>query len=402
MIRFLSATIFFLFCVSLQAANCINEDLSDKQNFTACRLLVDEGDAEAINAVAAMYENGKGTRKDVMLAFRHYERSANLGNVSGQFHLGRLYDEGVNGAKSAYDAVNWLKKAAKQQYTPAMEYLARIYFYGRGVNKSYDKAYQWISRSGGHNTAEKSYFTGFMHLKGHALTQDLKKAYELLLSAAEAGHVDAQYEIGEMYRLGTHVAANDETALSWLHKALQQNHQAAELAIKKIERKQEHEAYARQQEKLAFQPPQIEIKVTAPANTTIPEYSARENDAGGWGWHILLFLILLTVAAFLFLRNRSSSNQRMTENEKEVINQALKSQLEKQSTNKSEQPAEPPEKKADFYDNSLLDIAKQELEMNTLDKTLWDEARSEANGDMAKAELLYLKKRVKVLMDANA
>lgn len=402
MLRFLSAPIFFLFCISLQAAPCIQENRSDEQNFTTCQQRVNSGDIEAIDAVASMYEKGTGTEKDVMQAFRHYERSANLGNVLGQFHVGRLYEQGVNGARNAYEAVNWLKKAADQQYTPAMEYLARIYFYGKGVNKSYEKAYQWITRSGGANSAEKHYFIGFMSLNGHVIKQNLEKAYDHLLTAASAGQADAQFELGEMYRLGTHVEINDEIALSWLEKALRQDHPEAELAIKKIDRKREHEAYAQQQKMTASKSPYVEIKVIGPANSETPEKATRQNDSGGWGLHILLFFILLIVVAILLLRNRSTSNQRMTEHEKEVINQALKAQLEKQpTTTPRAEPAELPEKKDDFYDNSLLDIAKQELEMNTLDKVLWDEVSSEAHGDMARAELLYLKKRVKALMDTN-
>jgi len=400
MLRFISGLSFLLFSFALQAS-CLQENRSDEENFLACQQLVDAGDIEAINAVASMYENGKGIQKNALQAFRLYERSANLGNVLGQFHLGRLYEQGINGSRNAYEAVNWLKKAADQQHFSAMEYLARIYFYGLGVNKSYEKSYQWITRSGGANTAEKHYFIGSMSLNGHVIKQNLKKAYDHLLIAAEAGHADAQYELGEMYRLGRHIEADDEIALSWLNKAFGQNHQAAELAIKKIERKREHEAYAQQQKRTAFKTPQIEIKVIGPANTKTLEKTAGQNDSGGWGLHILLFFIVLIVAAILLLRNRLFSKQQMTEHEKEVINQALKSQLEKQSITESE-PVEPVKNKDDFYDNSLLEIAKQELEMNTLDKALWDEVSSEANGDMAKAELLYLKKRVKALMDADS
>ncbi|MBT8439104.1 MAG: sel1 repeat family protein [Gammaproteobacteria bacterium] len=281
-----------------------------------------------------------------------------------------------------------------------MDYLAGIYFHGRGVNKSYEKSYQWISRSGGANTAEKHYFIGFLSLKGHVLNKNLKEAHRHLLIAAEAGHADAQFQLGEMYRLGEHVETNDDTALSWLKKAMQQNHVSAELAIKKIERKREHEDYANQQKRPSFNVPQIEIKVIGLPKTKAQENPARQNNSGGWGLHILLFFIVLIAAAILLVRNRSSSNHRMTEHEKEVINQALKSRLEKQSTNKA-QITQPVVQKDEFYDNSLLDIAKQELEMNTIDKALWDQVSSEANGDMAKAELLYLKKRVKALMDAR-
>ena len=399
MLRIKLSLIFLLFSFSLQAT-CIQENLSDEQNFMACQQLANEGDAEANNALALMYEKGKGIGQDAMKAFRHYERSANLGNVSGQFNLGRLYDQGVNGSKNAYEAVNWLKKAASQQYIPAMNYLARIYFHGRGVNRSYEKSYQWITRSGGANTPEKHYYIGFLALNGHVINKNPKKADHHLLTAAEAGYADAQFQLGEMYRLGEYVEADDEIALSWLKKASLQKHEAAELSIKKIALKHEHEAYAKQQKMAAHNAPFIEIKVNEPSGSKVPEKTGTQNGNDGWGLHILLFFIVLIVAAILLLKNRSSVSRGMTEQEKEVINQALKSQLEKQQT---DQPATTGtvEKKDDFYDNSFLEIAKQELEMNTVDKTLWDQVRSEANGDMAKAELLYLKKRVKALMESS-
>ena len=405
MYQIIPGLLFFLLSLPLQAS-CITPDQTDQQKFITCQQLANEGDADALNIVAGMYEMGEGTEIDAMKAFRNYERSANLGNVLGQYNLGRLYDQGVNGSKNAYEAVNWLNKAAEQDHLPAMEYLARIYFHGRGVNRNYQKAYQWITRSGGANTAEKHYFLGYLSLNGHAVNKNLKDAYSHLMRAAESGIAEAQFQLGEMYRQGNGVAVDQQKALSWLSKAAGQSHEKAELSIRIIERKRENEEYAQQQKMTSFKAPHVKIEVVSPPQTTAPD-KTRQTESSGWGLHILLFFIVLIIAAILFLKTRSSAHKDMTEQEKEVINQALKSQLEKQSSSNSDITHEhnqvsdndQPSGNGDFYDNSLLDIAKQELEMNTLDKDLWDQVRMEANGDMAKAELLYLKKRVKALME---
>ncbi|NNJ92240.1 MAG: sel1 repeat family protein, partial [Gammaproteobacteria bacterium] len=86
MLRFLSGLLLCLFSVSLQAS-CLQENLSEQQNFAVCQQLANDGDVLAINAVASMYEKGEGVHIDAMQAFRYFERSANLGNVSGQYNL---------------------------------------------------------------------------------------------------------------------------------------------------------------------------------------------------------------------------------------------------------------------------------------------------------------------------
>jgi TPR repeat protein len=54
------------------------------------------GDPLACNALGYAYYEGKGTKKDKKQALYWFQRSADKGNITGQYHVGLIYDVGKN------------------------------------------------------------------------------------------------------------------------------------------------------------------------------------------------------------------------------------------------------------------------------------------------------------------
>jgi uncharacterized protein len=76
------------------------------------RLLAEQGNAQAQNALGAMYYNGKGVAKDFKEAVNWYRLAAAQGNISAQVNLGSMYYEGEGVAENFIRAHMWLSIAA--------------------------------------------------------------------------------------------------------------------------------------------------------------------------------------------------------------------------------------------------------------------------------------------------
>lgn len=82
---------------------------------TAIRLLrplAEQGNAQAQNALGAMYFNGKGLAQDFKEAFKWYRSAAVQGYGSAQVNLGAMYYEGQGVAEDFVRSYMWLNIAA--------------------------------------------------------------------------------------------------------------------------------------------------------------------------------------------------------------------------------------------------------------------------------------------------
>jgi len=91
---------------------------------TAVRLLrplAEQGDAQAQNALGAMYYNGKGVTEDFKEAVRWYRLAAAQGYASAQLNLGAMYYEGKGVAEDFIRAYMWLSIAAAKGNANAVQ-----------------------------------------------------------------------------------------------------------------------------------------------------------------------------------------------------------------------------------------------------------------------------------------
>jgi TPR repeat protein len=92
------------------------------------KLLAEQGQARASNALGVMYRIGRGVTKDYAEAARWYRKAADQGSTSAQNSLGDMYQEGRGVAKDHAEAARWYSKAAEKGDPSAQYSLGALYY----------------------------------------------------------------------------------------------------------------------------------------------------------------------------------------------------------------------------------------------------------------------------------
>ena len=77
------------------------------------------GNAEALNNLGVMYNNGEGVKKNYIIAFKFFEKAANLGCATAMLNLFNMYFGGYGVEKNHTKGKYWLEKAANLGNTQA-------------------------------------------------------------------------------------------------------------------------------------------------------------------------------------------------------------------------------------------------------------------------------------------
>ena len=139
----------------------------------------EDGHAKSQNILGEMYEDGIGVPKNYTTAVEWYTEAALQGESTAQANLGNMYRMGMGGLiqndKKAFDLY---KKSADQGNLLGQYYLAFMYKNGYGVPQNYSKAleiYQVLTKEGVYNAY---YSLGEMYEKGMGLRENIDKALE--------------------------------------------------------------------------------------------------------------------------------------------------------------------------------------------------------------------------------
>lgn len=120
-----------------------------------------------------MYEEGRGTTKNVEKHLYWAKRSALLGNLAMQSHLGAVYDRGIYDIVDHNEANKWYRMAADQGDVSAMNNLGVLYYY----SAHYETALFWFLKAGDFPDARLN--AANIYENGLGTGKDLKKAHEL-------------------------------------------------------------------------------------------------------------------------------------------------------------------------------------------------------------------------------
>ena len=120
--------------------------------------LAEQGDVSAQYNLGLLYENGLGVAQDAFEAVKWYRRAAVQGDASAQYNLGVIYDEGHDVPQDYAEAAKWYQQAAEQGDTSAQSNVGVLYDNGRGVPHDHITAYMWfsIAASQGNKLAHKN------------------------------------------------------------------------------------------------------------------------------------------------------------------------------------------------------------------------------------------------------
>ena len=117
--------------------------------------LAEQGNSDARNDLAWMYEQGNGVQQDFKEAMKWYRLAAEQGSARGGYSLGVLYYNGRGVPRSLENALKWYRMAAAQGDTKAQYNLGFMYANGEGVPKSLSRGYMWwrLASGGGEAAA---------------------------------------------------------------------------------------------------------------------------------------------------------------------------------------------------------------------------------------------------------
>lgn len=104
-----------------------------------------EGDADAMVSLGAMYAFGRGVPQDDNEAVKWFLKAADLGHAKAMYNLGVMYAKGKGVGQDEREAVKWYHKAADMGVAPAMFSLGDAYAKGEGVIQDDVEAYTWFS-----------------------------------------------------------------------------------------------------------------------------------------------------------------------------------------------------------------------------------------------------------------
>ena len=153
-----------------------------------------------------------------------FQKAANQGHVPAQYHLARIYEEGLDGVVTPdlEKALKWYTKAAEQGYAPAQSRLATMYREGKGVDQDLPKAFGLHHQAAVQGHAESQFVLGVMYARGEVGNPDFQEGAQWFQKAAEQGYATAQNNLAHMYLEGKGVPQNTEKALRFAFEAAHQ------------------------------------------------------------------------------------------------------------------------------------------------------------------------------------
>ena len=92
-----------------------------------------EGNADAQYAMGELYREGRGVKKDEILATIYFGQAARQGHDTAQLEYGLRLLNGIGIGKNENDAARWFKINARRGNVIAQNRLAHLYRTGKGV-----------------------------------------------------------------------------------------------------------------------------------------------------------------------------------------------------------------------------------------------------------------------------
>lgn len=179
------------------------------------------GSAENQYHLGLMYEHGIQVARRYDLALTWYERASSRGNVLAQFKLGR-----VMAAEDPVASARWYSLAAEQGLAEAQYEYAHCLDQGLGVKVDPLAAHLWYTRAAEQEQPDA--------LNALALALEATKpalAMTCILKAAEAGHAMAQTRLALALHKGIGVQRDHCAAVQWLQRAAESGHAPAQCEL---------------------------------------------------------------------------------------------------------------------------------------------------------------------------
>lgn len=157
--------------------------------------MASDGDAQAMNNLGVVYDQGHGVEPDSGRAAHWFAQSANAGNPAGMSNYGRMLEQGRGVPANPAEAARWFDMAARKGQAEAQYNLGLMYENGRGVDRDEAAAAAWYSRAASQNQKDALARLGHFYRIGRGVAKDTERAALLLYAAAMEG---SEAAIGEL------------------------------------------------------------------------------------------------------------------------------------------------------------------------------------------------------------
>jgi hypothetical protein len=171
------------------------------------RLAIDQGIADAMVNLGAIFIKGDGLPSDIAEGIRLYNLAAEQESSEAQMRLGNMYEHGVGFRQDTAEAVAWYTRAIQQGNPNAQFCLGFMLFSGRGVPKDVQKACELMQ------VCIQMFFIVSVHLT-YVFMRQLQRAISWLLCAsslccmqlaADVGHPHAAAFIHQIGKCSSHL-----------------------------------------------------------------------------------------------------------------------------------------------------------------------------------------------------
>jgi TPR repeat protein len=186
-----------------------------------------------------MYLHGLGVDQNCELALQYLTKAATSGNVTAQFDLANIFEQGDLGQSDYAQAAYWYGLAAKNDYAPALNALANLLARGFGVPQNVAHALSLWERAAKADNVEALLSMADFCLERADLVTDHKIALRCLERAAKLGSGIAQSRLGHMYLLGKGVQQNERKAANLLYEAAENGDEDAVITLKGLAEEEE-------------------------------------------------------------------------------------------------------------------------------------------------------------------
>jgi hypothetical protein len=169
--------------------NGINTEVNYEKALALFADLAQQGDPQAINALAGMYRQGFGLPQPQPETARLlYKEAVNLGSGKAAYNLAQMYKAGQGGEQDFEKAFEYANQAWELGYQPASYMLGYLYMKGFGTAQDYAKAVEYFSTNTESNRPANLYFLGLCYVGGYGVAQDIEQGKKLIEQAAARGN----------------------------------------------------------------------------------------------------------------------------------------------------------------------------------------------------------------------
>jgi TPR repeat protein len=168
-----------------------------------------------LNDIGDQYFYGRGSDKNIEVAFTYYKRAADQNNPVGLANVGK-YFLAKNNEK---DAFSYYQKAADLNYGYAYIKLSEMYLNGIGTKKSKKKAFKQLEEAVNLNEVDSYHLFGKYYLLGIGTSKNEDKALKLFELSAQNNNAEGMFLLGQLLLTGKKVKNDFESAFFHLDKA---------------------------------------------------------------------------------------------------------------------------------------------------------------------------------------